>query len=169
MKKKSIINEDPSINFRLPKELREQVIQEAQLLNSTVSNYIRNHLIEFLSGKLYEKEIEFYKSLQFINSTEFLQLVTWVFVQRKSEKCSATETQLNKYKQTLKKLDGNIPESLVVEFDKVLIDLLRFQGDPSSNRVFKFGGNSYTNSLFDYGKLEHFLLNEVKSGFTESI
>ena len=163
MKKKSINNEDPSINFRLPKELREQVIQEAQLLNSTVSNYIRNHLIEFLSGKLYEKEIAFYKSLQFINSTEFLQLVTWVFVQRKSEKCGATEVQLNRYKQTLKKLDGNLPESLVVEFDKVLIDLLRFQGDPSSNRVFKFGGNSYTNSLFDYGKLESFLLNEVKS------
>ena len=169
MKKKSINNEDPSINFRLPKELREQVIQEAQLLNSTVSNYIRNHLIEFLSGRLYEKQIAFYKSQEFLNTTEFLQLVTWVFVQRKIEKCSATEAQLNRYKQTLKKLDGNLPESLVVEFDKVLIDLLRFQGDPNSNRVFKFGGNSYTNSLFDYGKLESFLLNEVKSNFIESI
>jgi hypothetical protein len=161
MKKKSITNEDPSINFKLPKELREQVVREAQLVNSTVSNYLRNHLIEFLSGRLYQKEISLYKSQEFLNTTEFLQLVTWVFVQRKNDKCIATEAQLNSYKQTLKKLDGNLPVSLVVEFDKVLVDLLRFQADLSSSRAFKFGGNSYTNPLFDYGKLEHFLLNEI--------
>jgi hypothetical protein len=163
VKKNSINNEDPSINFRLPKELREQVVREAVLLKSTVSNYIRNHLIEFLSGRLYEKEIAFYKSQEFLNTTEFLQLVTWVFVQRKKEKCSATEARLNSYKQTLKKLEGNLPDSLVLEFDKVLIDLLRFQADLSSSRAFEFGGNSYTNPLFDYCKLEHFLLNEINS------
>lgn len=169
MKKQSIKNEDPSINFRLPKELREQVVKEAQLLNRTVSNYIRNHLIEFLSGKLYEKEIAFYKSLEFINSTEFLQLVAWVFAQRKNDKCSSTEVQLNGYKQTLKKLEGNLPDSLVVEFDKVLMDILRFQSDTSSSRAFKFCGNSYTNPLFDYDKLEDYLLNEVSGSFVESI
>ncbi len=163
MKKKSINNEDPSLNFRLPKELREQVVREAGLLNSTVSNYLRNHLIEFLSGRLYEKEIAFYKKQEFLNTTEFLQLVTWVFVQRKNDKCIATESQLNSYKQTLKKLEGNVSDSLVLEFDKVLIDLLRFQADLSSSRAFKFGGNSYSNPLFDYGKLEHFLLNEIDS------
>jgi hypothetical protein len=163
VKKKSINNDDPSINFKLPKELREQVVREAELLNGTVSNYLRNHLIEFLSGRLYEKEIAFYKKQEFLNTTEFLQLVTWVFAQRRNDKCIATEAQLNSYKQTLKKLDSNLPESLVLEFDKVLIDLLRFQADPSSNRAFKFCGNSYTNPLFDYGKLEHFLLNEISS------
>ncbi len=169
MKKKSINNEDPSINFRLPKELREQVVREAGLLNSTVSNYLRNHLIEFLSGRLYEKEIAFYKSMEFINSTEFLQLVAWVYSQRGNDKCSAIQAQLNSYKQTLKKLDGNLPDTLVVEFDKVLVDLLRFQSDSSSYRVFNFGGNSYTKPSFNYGKLESFLLNEVKSSFIESI
>ena len=74
--------------------MREQVIREAQLLNSTVSNYLRNHLIKFLSGRLYEKEIAFYKKQEFLNTIEFLQLVTWVFVQRKNDKCSATESQL---------------------------------------------------------------------------
>jgi len=163
MKKKSITNEDPSINFKLPKELRDQVVREAALLNSTVSNYLRNHLIEFLSGRLYQKEISLYKSQEFLKTIEFLQLVTWVFVQRKNDKCIATVTQLNGYKQTLKKLEGNLPNHLVVEFDKVLVDLLRFQTDLSSSRAFKFGGNSFTNALFDYGKLEHFLLNEINS------
>jgi hypothetical protein len=163
VKKKSINNDDPSINFKLPMELREQVVREAELLNSTVSNYLRNHLIEFLSGKLFEKEMAFYKSQEFLNTTEFLQLVAWVFAQRKNDKCIATEAQLNSYKQTLKKLEGNVPDSLVLEFDKVLIDLLRFQADRSSSRAFIFGGNSYTNPLFDYGKLERFLLNEINS------
>ncbi len=169
MKKKSINNDDPSINFKLPKELREQVLREADLLNSTVSNYLRNHLIEFLSGRLYEKEIAFYKKQEILNTTEFLQLVTWVFVQRKNDKCIATEAQLNSYKQTLKKLEGKLPNPIVLEFDKVLVDLLRFQADLSSSRAFKFGGNSYTNPLFDYGKLEHYLLNELKSSFKDSI
>lgn len=163
MKKKSINNDDPSINFKLPKELREQVVREADLLNSTVSNYLRNHLIEFLSGRLYEKEIAFYKKQEFLKTTEFLQLVTWVFVQRKNNKCIATEAQLNSYKQTLKKLDGNLPDYLVVEFDKVLEDLFRFQADASSYRYFKFSGTTVSNPLFDYGKLEHFLLNEISS------
>lgn len=163
MKKKSINNDDPSINFKLPKELRDQVVREAALLNSTVSNYLRNHLIEFLSGRLYQKEISMYKSQEFLNTTEFLQLVSWVFAQRKNDKCNSTELQLNSYKQTLKKLEGNVSNHLVFEFDKVLVDLLRFQADLSSSRAFKFGGNSYTNPLFDYGKLEHFLLNEINS------
>lgn len=167
MKKKSINNDDPSINFKLPKELREQVIREADLLNSTVSNYLRNHLIEFLSGRLYEKEIALYKKQEILNTTEFLQLVTWVFVQRKNDKCIATEAQLNSYKQTLKKLEGKLPNSIVLEFDKVLVDLLRFQVDLSSSRAFKFGGNSYTNPLLDYSKLEHFLLNEISSDLPE--
>lgn len=167
MKKKSINNDDPSINFKLPKELRELVLREAQSENSTVSNYLRNHLIEFLSGRLYEKEIEFYKKQEFLNTTEFLQLVTWVFTQRKDDKCSATEAQLNSYKQTLKKLDGKLPNTLVAEFDKVLVDLLRFQADSSSSRVFKFSGNYYTNPLFDYGKLEHFLLTEISCDLSE--
>lgn len=163
MKKKSINNDDHSINFKLPKELREQVVREAKLVNSTLSNYLRNHLIEFLSGRLYEKEIAFYKSQEFLNTTEFLQLVSWVFAQRKNDKCTSTELQLNSYKLTLKKLEGNLPNPLVVEFDKILVDVLRFQADSSSSRVFKFSGNSYTKPLFDYSKLEHFLLNEIST------
>ena len=169
MKKKSINNEDPSINFRLPKELREQIIQEAQLLNSTVSNYLRNHLDDFFSGKLYEKEIVFDQELKLINSAEFLQLVVWVFSKRRNEKCTSTNNELNSYIRTIKKLEGILPDNLVIEFDKILMDLIRVQGDTSQYRVFKFCGQSYTTPTFDYEKLENFVLNDMLSYYATKI
>lgn len=169
MKKKIINNYDPSINFKLPKELREQVAVEAALLNVTVSNYLRSHLVDFYSGKLFEKEIVFDHSHELINSSEFLQLVVWVFSKRKSEKCKSTNNQLNRYIRTIKKLEGVLPDSLVIEFDKVLMDLIRVHGDTSSFRVFKFCGQSYTTPGFDYEKLESFILNEMNSYYATKI
>ncbi len=169
MKKKSINNDDPSINFRLPKDLREKVAKEAALLNVTVSNYLRNHLVDFYSGKLFEKEIVFDHSHELINSNEFLQLVVLVFSKRKNEKCKSTNDQLNRYIRTIKKLEGILPDSLVIEFDKVLMDLIRVQGDTSSFRVFKFCGQSYTTTGFDYEKLESFILDEMNSYYAEKI
>jgi hypothetical protein len=167
--KKKIKNEDPTINFKLPLELKMQVTKEAQKLNCTVSNYIRNHLIEFLSGKLFEKEIAIYESLEFVNSTEFLQLIAWVLIKKKDEKCNSTEVQLNGYKRSIKKLEGNLPNDIIVEFDKVLGDLIRVQGDKGFIRSFRVFGNGYTKPLFDYDKLEEFLLNEVKSFYSITI
>ena len=169
MKKQNIKNEDPSLNFRLPKELRAPVAKEAALLNVTVSNYLRNHLVDFYSGKLFEKEIGFDHSHELINSNEFLQLVVWVFSKRKNEKCKSTNDQLNRYIRTIKKLEGILPDSLVIEFDKVLMDLIRVQGDTSSFRVFKFCGQSYTTPGFDYEKLESFILDEMNSYYAEKI
>jgi len=73
VKKQKIKNEDQSINFRLPEELKFQIYKEASLMNKTVSNFLRDHLLEFMNGSLYEKEIAEYKSNSFKNSTEFLQ------------------------------------------------------------------------------------------------
>ncbi len=169
MKKKSINNDDPSINFKLPKELREQVVREAQLVNSTVSNYLRNHLVDFYSGKLFEEKSLFDHSLELINSTEFLQLVVWVFSKRNNEICTSTNNQLNGYIRTIKKLDNNLPRDLVVEFDKVLMDLIRVQSEKNTFRSFKFCKSNYDTSLFDYDKLENFLLNEAQSYYAEKI
>ena len=43
-KKQKIKNEDPSINFRLPEELKEKIYKEASIKNKTISNYLRVHL-----------------------------------------------------------------------------------------------------------------------------
>lgn len=169
MKKKSINNDDPNINFRLPKELREQVVCEAALLNNTVSNYLRNHLVDFYSGKLFEEKSLFDHSLELINSTEFLQLVVWVFSKRNNEICTSTNEQLNGYIRTIKKLDNNLPTDLVAEFDKVLMDLIRVQSKKNTFRSFKFCKNTSDTTLFDYDKLENFLLIEAQSYYAEKI
>ena len=163
------MKDDISINFRIPKELRAKVANEAELLNVTISNYLRNHLVDFYSGKLFEEKSLFDHSLELINSTEFLQLVVWVFSKRNNEICTSTNDQLNGYIRTIKKLDSNLPRDLVVEFDKVLMDLIKVQGEKTAFRSFKFCKNNYDTSLFDYDKLENFLLNEAKSYYAEKI
>jgi hypothetical protein len=168
VKKNSIKNEDPSINFKLPQELRAQVEKEAKLANSTVSNYLRNHLADFYSGNLYDNKFSFNLSHDVINSAEFLQLLVWIFSKRRNEKCIATNDQLNRYIRTIKKLEGILPDSLVIEFDKVLMDLIRVQSDTSSSRVFIFCGQS-TAPRFDYEKLENFVLNEMISYYATKI
>ena len=52
-------------------------------------------------------------------------------------------------------------EGASIEFDKVLVDLLRVQGEAGSYHIFKFCETSYRTSLFDYEKLENFILNEM--------
>ncbi len=169
MKSKKKMKDDISINFRIPKELRAKVAKDAELLNITVSKYLRNHLVDFYSGKLFEEKLLFDHSLELINSTEFLQLVVWVFSKRNNEICASTNEQLSGYIRTIKKLDSNLPDDLVVEFDKVLMDLIRVQGEKTTFRSFKFCKNNYDASLFDYDKLEKFLLNEAHSYYAEKI
>lgn len=165
-KKFKIKNEDPSINFRLPQELKTQVIKEAAFSNKTVSNYLRDHLEEFISGKLFEKEFAYYKDLEFVNSTEFLQLVIFVFGRRHQSLCISTNDQLDRYIQTIKKLELHLPEYLVKEFDKVLVDLIRVRNEVNSERHFYFCGTVISPSYFDYANLESYLLNGLKENVT---
>ena len=44
VKKYKIKNEDPSINFRLPEELKVNIYKRVSLENKTVSNFLRDHL-----------------------------------------------------------------------------------------------------------------------------
>lgn len=161
-KKQKIKNEDPSINFRLPAELKTEIYREAAIQNKTVSNFLRDHLREFMSGSLYEKEIAHYKNNSFINSTEFLQLISWVFSKRNESNCVASDQQLDMYVKTIKRMDSNIPDDLVKEFDKVLVDLVKVRNDTSSYRTFEFCRSSAYDSNFKYELLEKFLLNDLK-------
>jgi len=159
-RKQKIKNEDPSINFRLPEELKLQIYKEASLMNKTVSNFLRDHLLEFMNGSLYEKEIAEYKSNSFINSTEFLQLVVWIYKKRNDNKHKIEDSiKQDDYITTIKSIGEQLPWELVEEFDKVLLDLMKVKKEEGSHKNYTFcrSGYLYENG-FNYGKLETYLL-----------
>lgn len=158
-KRAKIKNEDPSINFRLPQELREKVLQQAAISNKTVSNYLRDHLTEFMDGSLYAREISYFRDNSFINSTEFLQLITWVMTKRENSKCLSTNEQLDTYIQTIKKMDFSIPQDIVKEFDHVLADLIRVRNETGNDRTFYFCGIMGIDIKFNYNLLVNYMLN----------
>jgi len=162
-KKTKISNEDPSVNFKLPEILKDQILREANLENKTVSTYLRDHLEKFMDGSLYEKEVAHLKRTSFINSTEFLQLVTWVFSKRKDKECKISNFGLTIYIETIKRIGTSLPPTLKQEFDKVLIDLIQMSNNDSTYRLFSFCEPSITNKNFDYQVLEDYLLNTVSA------
>lgn len=169
-KKQKIVNEDPSINFRIPQDLKNRIHKEAALKNETVSTYLRDLLTEFLDGRLLEKKIAFFEDKNFINSTGFLQLVIWMYQKKTEKKCTSTARQLDGYIQTLKSIDLQLPLSLREEFDIVLFDVLRVKNEEfDHNKEYKFGNTSYLYKGFNYEKLEQYLLNEVKNNNVTSV
>lgn len=160
-KKSSLLHKaDPSINFRLPIELKVKILKEADFHHQTVSNYIRDHMQSFLSGKLYEEEIAQYENHSFINSTDFLQLVVWMYKKRDENKCTQEDTlKQDIYINTLKSISKDLPKDLVNEFDKVLLDLMKVKNEKARYRNYDFCKLGYLyNDQFSYKKLEDYLL-----------
>lgn len=152
-----------SVNLKLSQELKNQIKKQAEENNQTVSKFIRELLIEYLDGTLYDNELAFYRGKEYINSTEFLQLVVWMYTKKNEQNCTSTESQLNSYISTLKKTEHNLPKDLVKEFDKVLLDTMRVINEESSaNKYFKFSDALSYSPTFDFIKFEDYILNDLK-------
>jgi len=151
-KRENKVKEDVSINFRLPEELKKEIIIRAKLENKTVSKYLNDHLKELVSGYLYENELADYYKRKFINSTEFIQLLVWMYRKQSDKTCTSDDEQFDRYINTLKKVGNELPKVLAVEFDKVLYDVLRVKKEESEyDRKFNFSKNkSNENVRFNY-------------------
>ena len=161
MKRQKIVNSDPSINFRLPDELKIQILKEADFNNQTVSNFLRDHMSSFLNGELFETVVAGYENRAFINSTDFLQLIVWVY-KKKGEYNYTAEDKVKQenYISTIKLIGNQLPYELVNEFDKVLLDLMKVKNEKGDFKSYTFCRTSHLfNDGFDYKKAEDYLLN----------
>lgn len=75
-----------SINLKLPDDLKERVKNKSDLKQQTVSKYIRELLSNYFDGSLCKNEIAKNERKEFVGSTDFLQLVVWIYSKRKSNK-----------------------------------------------------------------------------------
>lgn len=157
-KKNKILNNDPSINLRLPKELKQKIVKEANCHGLTVSKYVRGLLDDYFNGRLFDEELEQYKNYWFVQSPEFLKLVVWMYTKKENNKRFEDVQELNGYISTIKKLEEHLERNLVIEFDKVLQDILRIKTNKSfaSKDYFEFT-EDYADNQFDFSLLENYI------------
>jgi hypothetical protein len=149
-----------SINLKLPEDLKQLTKEKADLKQQTVSKYIRELLSNYFDGTLCISEIAKNQRKEFINSTEFLQLIVWMYSIRKSNKFKETPGKLEGYISTLKKTQEHFPKNLVSEFDKVLLDLIRIENENSKySKDYKFADGYSSNPEFNFEILENYLLS----------
>ncbi len=153
----------PSINLKLSEELKEKVNQRASSKQQTVSKYIRELLTTYFDGTLCKSEIARNAKKEFINSTAFLQLVVWMYSKRKERGFKEKPADLDAYIKTLKNVERHLSKELAVEFDKVLLDVLRVKNETSRySKDYKFADGYSSSTEFNFELLEKYLLSYEK-------
>lgn len=162
MAKQKIINEDVSINFRIPKDLKIEITRQANDQNITLSNYLRTLLSDVHDGKYCEEIDERIEAEGFVYSKEFISLVIWIYSKSRNQSIEETDSVqlIDNFIRIIKRADGYLPSILILELDKVLIDLYRVKNlENYERREFKFTDAYSKGSDFNFTVLENFFLN----------
>ena len=161
-KKKKISNELPSINFKLSKELKQWITEQAQNENLTVSNFLRKELTATMNGDIIPVDKDEHYEQILIGSQRFLSLMIWMYTKKVENKCKIDNNKLGQYIDTLKEIRKIFPKEIEVEFEKVLLDTLKVRSKKSEfERVFKFGRDylpSRDHNTVNFERIEHYLL-----------
>ena len=161
-KKKKSGNELPSINFKLPQELKQWITEQACDEDLTVSNFLRKEMIASMNGDRITVDREEYYEQSLIGSQRFLNLMIWMYTKRVENKCKINNARLGEYIDTLKEIRNIFPKDIEVEFEKVLLDTLKVRSKKSEyERVFKFGREYLSfrdHNTVNFEQIEHYLL-----------
>ena len=159
-----------SINLKMSDDLKSKIKEKADLKQQTISKYIRELLSGYFVGTLCKSERAIIERKEFINSTEFLQLVVWIYTKKISSKFKETQDDLDKYIGILKKTTQHLPKHIVLEFDKVLLDLIRVTNEKSKySKGYRFVNGDTSSLRFNFELLEKYLLNYEKPAKIPSI
>ena len=166
MGKQKIINEDVSLNFRISKELKEEIRLQAKTKNITISKYLRELLEDVHDGTFCDEVDKRNEVERFVYSKGFVSLIIWIY--SKSIKQSRLEFdtvhQIDDFISIIKQADRYLPTNLVKELDKVLLDLYRIKTAPSyDNKEFKFWNPYNESKNFDFTVLDDFIFNYPES------
>ncbi|OMP30106.1 hypothetical protein [Mangrovimonas sp. DI 80] len=160
-KKKKIQNEEESLNFRIPKELKATIVSRAEKRNITVSKYVREVLQQVHDGTYCEEEFGKFEREDFLFSKEFIQLIIWMYSLRIDRSVKENREQVETYIATLKKVGDHVSDELSAEFDKVLLELLELKKkDTWTYQSYYFSDSGSGSSKFNFSVLESFFLNE---------
>ena len=160
----------PSINLKLSEELKQKINIKANFKNQTISKYLRELLTTYFDGTLCVGEIEKHEKKEFINSTEFLQLIVWMYSKREIKEFRESDKDLDGYVNTLKRISIYFSNALVLEFDKVLMDILRVKNEESKySKDYRFVTGYSSSPKFNFQLFEEFIFRYEKPVDIEAI
>ena len=169
MKEKKIKYEEATLNFRVTKMLKKEIVNKAIENNITVSKYLRG-LLESVHDGSYGKSVENLNAKKkFLFSKEFLKLMVWIFSKKDNTEIVELKQELKGYIKTLKRIEDNVPSAVAEELDKVLFDLLRvIKEDELKYESYNFV-RSYKDSVkVNFDVLKSFLLTKELDLFLEN-
>lgn len=159
-KRAKINNEDPRLSFRIPQEMHDMILFNVNREKTTVSAYLRKLLEKELNTNQDEIIIEPSKERRVMGTLDFLKLVVWLYKKKQKNDKTECPEELDFYISVIKKLEDHLPKGMIVEFDKVLANLLHVKRNDYVSS-FKFIGYNSDFGEFDYKKLETYLLEEI--------
>lgn len=147
-----------SINLKMSDGLKEKIKTRADIRKQTVSKYIRELLSNYFDGSLCKAELDRNEKREYINSTEFLKLIVWIYSKKRSKEFKETTDDLDKFIGTLKKAELHLPKNLASELDKVLFDLIRVKNEASNySKDYKFADGYSSSPEFNFEILEKYI------------
>ena len=150
------------LNVRIPQDLKNKLEKLSVQNNASTSDILRDILSNHFD--YVENEAPDYEDEDYLyNSNQFLFLVTWVFEKKFCCYDGHSERDLHSLKNTVIDVikEKSFPTDLKLEFEKVLVDLVRYLGDyHSENNHFRFGRSNYS-STFNYDILINYIFSRA--------
>jgi len=129
----------------------EEEIEEEEEENEKIEGYFQQKYFELL-----DKEFE---APDLINSLEFLQLICWIYDHKSPPFEIHTVDQYAKFQKTIIKISNDpiFSEDLKKEFNKVLVDLLKIEGNNYLRHYQLEFSRPLNFQRFNFGKLKKFI------------
>jgi hypothetical protein len=145
-------------NVRISQDLRNKLEKLSQENEVSISVSIRDILNNYFEDSD-DEDFDFDKDDYLFHSSEFLFLVAWVFEKATCAYDGLLEIELRSLKNTVINVikEPNFPSDLKLEFEKVLVDLVRYITEYHSGTPFFTFCKSNHSGSFDYSILLNYL------------
>jgi hypothetical protein len=143
------------LNVRISQELKNNLEKQSEEEGVTISDLIRNIL-----NNHSDNETSNLLDMDYLyHSNQFLYLITWMFEKRDCAFDGKTEIELLRIKSIVTDVmrEQSFPSDLKLEFEKVLVDLVRYINNYNAERMqFHFCKPNHSES-FNYSMLIEYI------------
>lgn len=144
-----------TLNVRISQDLKNKLEKQSQEDGAAISDLVRDILNNYIENE----DSNYSLTDDLYHSNQFLFLITWIFEKRDCSLDGKTEFELQRLKSIVTNVISELsfPDDLKLEFEKVLVDLIRFLNNYHDyNMRFYFCKPNHSSS-FDYSLLIEYI------------
>lgn len=152
------------LTVRIPEKLRNRLIDDSDQKGITLSENVKN-ILNTYSEELQREEVDNLTLFDnnYPNSNEFIYLISWMYEKMRDPCNWGLKNDLEDLKKIVLAVVKNdcFPHDLKLEFEKVLVDILRLIGEfGTGDNQFRFC-ELYSDDAFDYVILRDYINNRA--------